>query len=88
MSVHKYFDTTGIILKSIDLPKMGNNYPYTSPINCPCVSIFSATNTSCGNLECFLDPYLIIIQQVKWLKKYKNYRTDHESKLEQSQIIF
>jgi hypothetical protein len=63
MSVYKYASTTagftGNIIKSIDLPKMGNNDPYTSPIYYPCITIFSATNTSCGNnLKAYLDPYL------------------------------
>ena len=62
MSVYKHASTTagytGTILKSIDLPKMGNNDPYTSPIYYPCITIFSATNTACQNIECYLDPYL------------------------------
>jgi hypothetical protein len=62
MSVYKYADNTagytGTILKSIDLPKTGNNDPYTSPIYYPCITIFSATNTACQNIECYLDPFL------------------------------
>jgi hypothetical protein len=37
---------------------MGNNGPYTSPIKYTCVTVFSATKTSSGNIECFLDPIL------------------------------
>jgi hypothetical protein len=61
MSVYQYASTTpdfiGTILKSIDLPKMGNNDPYSSPIYYPCITVFSA-NSTCGNINCFLDPYL------------------------------
>jgi hypothetical protein len=47
---------------------MGNNDPYTSPIYYPFITVFSA-NSTCGNINCYLDPYLTNIPHTETVEE-------------------